>query len=231
MDKNKLKKIGVFAGAIVLSGTISYSTITNVFNVKPFTQNTYSIYKINLKEYKKSGINDKSYYRKDGKFNKYILGNYIFIKTPYYTDKKGNIIRDVYTYDVSNLSQDDIDFIINNDGNNNLILNQDYMKTINEALTSDYSLLDNIPELHYVWFETTGIMPENNDFEIYYAEYNPDSRETVYYNSANSDNILSFYYVTGNVVCAYVVSKLYDEIVCNRNKKKSIKILNNTKEE
>lgn len=229
MNKNKINKFALFAGTVVLSGTITYGAISNVFEVKPFTQNNYPVHKIDLKEYRSTGVKNNTFYSKNGDFSKYILTNSVIIKTPYYTDKQGNIKRDVYTYDIKNLSQDDINFIIENSNNIPLILNQEYMSVINNYTNGDYSLLSDISELHYINSETTNANVSNNNFEIYYAEYDANSHEVIYYNSKYLDNILSASYVTFNVVFASIITKLYDKIP--NKKKERVKIFNNKKGE
>lgn len=229
MNKNTFKKIGVFAGAIVLSGTISYSTISNCFDVKPLAQNNYPIYKIDLKEYKENGINLKSYYSKDGNFNKNILCSSVFVKTPYYTDETGNIKRDVYSYNISNLSQDNINFIIENSENQNLILSQSYMKTLNDALSSDYSLLNEVSGLNFINSESSNKILPNNEFEVYFAEYDNNSHEILYYNSKYMDNIVGIGFVAGNVILAGIIYSLYEKIT--NKKKKKIRMIENVKEE
>lgn len=209
MKKTTIKKMAVFAGGLVLSGTISYSAINNIFEVKPFTQNKYAIYKVNLREYNENGVKDNPYYSKDGNFNKNILTNSIFIRTPFYTDSDGIIRRDVYTYDSSILSQDEINYVIDNIGNQELLLSRDYIKNVIEAGTNNYGNLKNIDGLNFINSETSNLIPYNNDFEISYAEYDPDFNETIYYNSKYLDNCLNVSYVSGNLASALILYVLY----------------------
>lgn len=216
MKKETIKKMAVFAGGLVLSGTISYSAIANVFEVKPFTKNNYSIYKVNLKEHKKNGIIDNPYYSKDGNFNKYILTNSIFIRTPFYTDSDGIIKRDVYAYDNSKLFQEEINFVIDNIGNQDLVLSKEYIKSVIDA---GIDSLKNIDCLNYINSEICNFIPDNNDFEISYAEYDSDSNETIYYNSKYLDNYLNVSYIFGNIAFSIIFYAFINKLKDNKNKK------------
>ena len=194
MNKINLKQLAAFAGSIVLSGTITYNAASSIFNVKPFHENKYSIYRINLIEHKKDGQSNEFIYSNSKNFDSKLLMNSILIKTPYYIDEDGFARRDIYKYDINKLSLDEIAFIMDNIENQKLLFSKDYIRDIIGTTENNYESIRNNKYFTLFNYEKAAAIPYDNDFEISYTEYMPNSKEVLYYSSKTNDTTVNINY-------------------------------------
>lgn len=222
MDKNKIKKMAVFASGLVLSGTISYTTISKATKLKPLTSNTYSISKVGFKEYNQFGVIDKPLFSKNGDFDSKLLTSSICIKTPFY-EKDGIIKRDIYNVDISRFTKEELDFIIENINNQKMLFEKEYIKEYVDMGVINYSDIKCINGVTYVKYEIINDIPYYNDFEVSYLEYIPNSNEIVYYNSKYLDSNLNINYITCTLLSTCLIYMLYfgtEKLIKNIVKKK-----------
>lgn len=120
--KNKLrifKSIFLVGTGLTLAHTISYNLCANGLNVKPFEKNEYDLYRTDISYYSKDGVALTSKYQNKEQ------EDYLVIK------KESHSYFDMpYTINSNYFSEEQINFIIQNIDNMELLINEDYIKSV-----------------------------------------------------------------------------------------------------
>lgn len=195
MKKETIKKMAVFAGSIVLSGTFFYHGFTKVLGFKPFNFNKYQEHKYIMDDYGKDGISNKYIYT-----DEVFLKDSVVIKTPYYRNDNGMINRRIYRVISYDFSEEELSHIKNNINNQDLLLEKDYIQELINSIGKK--------NIKFLCSEQGYSIPDDNSYEISYATYSEDKNYVNYYTSKVAiSSVYNFNYV---VMTASMTAILYN---------------------
>jgi len=215
MNKEAIKKMAIIGAGITLSSSIMYHIFVKSFGVKPFNENLYSKSKVTMEDNGKNGVTYKYIYT-----DEQLLNNSVIIRTPYYFNDNGNIVRKVYSVDVNMFSNEQLDYIMKNVTDQESLLNKDYINNI-ITIVSDKNTNDDIG-LNFICSESSMFneIPLENNYEISFATYTRDDNDLWYYKSYNLDVSYSILYLIFTVLMSGGVCGLGDVLYTNFKRKK-----------
>lgn len=206
------KSLALLTFGLVLSEGITLFSFIRCGN-KPFTKNKFKVHKVITTEYNKDGITKSEKYA-----SKQILRESIILKTPYYKNIDGKYERDLYSISTNNLSDEEVNYLLNNVSNQRELLNQDYIQDLIEKNKGGSELFK------YVNHEEIDKIPADNNYEVAYAIYDEDLNDVKMISSKVNDVSVSFLYSLISTFELALGISYYRMIKDNKIKKKSLKI-------
>ncbi len=161
-NKGKIyKSIFLIGTGVTLAHGISYNLCVNGLNVKPFEKNEYDLYRTDVLCYSKDGVTKTSDYQYKNQNDKLVI-----------RDNKLGFLGRTHNINADRFSDDQINYIIENIGNVETLVNEDYIKDI---VTDD--VVENFDEYSFEYIQSN---VDRNDVK-HYASNKFDTFALIYH--------------------------------------------------
>lgn len=207
------KNIAIFLSGFTLINVCMYKVYSDIIKLKPFQENHYKIYKVYEDELTQYGVVKDSYYLSQ-KINSDEYKS-IVIKTPYFENSSGEIIRNNYLIPIDYYDHRQINYIKNNINNQKQIFSKDFIietiEQINELKEPNIYKIDYLDKI-----------PKENNYEITYLQRYDNDNEFAYIKNKERDFANNITYTS----IAFLGNTCYTTafITLNNKIKKKIKI-------